>query len=138
MVWMLIKNVPQLLAHIPGAAFAGSAGALDHSATFTIAGGPSRGTYSLRVVVDSLDDSTRTAVVNVTGESGSAPGGLRGTIRAAVQPFGIGSSIAIHADVDAPGMQVSTSSGSTPGGPPPEFTNAANQFAANLQKMFQR
>ena len=97
-VWALIKDVPQLLEHIPGARFSGTDGSSAHNASFTIPNGPARGTYALRVAVESFDDASRTAVIDIAGENTAGSGGIKATLRVAVQSFGVGTNINVIED----------------------------------------
>lgn len=133
-VWTCLKDIPAVLQHLPGAKFLGTTDALTHSAAFTIAGGPARGTYDLHVAVESVDDTNRTAVVNVGGDDAAGRGSLHATLRLAVQPAGAGSDIVLHADVDMPGAGTTQAQAAAPAGMPPAFADTANQFAANLER----
>jgi carbon monoxide dehydrogenase subunit G len=147
-VWTCLKDVPTILTHIPGAQFSGSTNAQTHSAAFTIAAGPARGTYDFHIAVQSLDDSGRTAVVTVSGDDAAGKGSVRATLRLAVQPAGAGSDVMLRADIDMPGA--TTQSAISPGagvpglhagpaaGLPPEFASTANQFVANLERALGR
>jgi carbon monoxide dehydrogenase subunit G len=137
-VWTCIKDIPTALEHIPGAKFSGTSGALSHSAAFTVPGGAARGTYDLNLAIQSLDDTTRTAVVNVGGDDAAGRGSLRATLRVAVQPAGAGSNIVLHADVEMPGAPTSAP-GTTPSSDmPPAFASVASGFAANLERALGR
>jgi carbon monoxide dehydrogenase subunit G len=134
MVWTLLKDIPAMLAHIPGARFAGTLDAQTHSAALTIPAGPARGTYDLRVAIESIDDTAHTAVVSVTGDDAGGRGSIRGTLSLAVQPAGAGSDIEVRADVAMPGVAAAPGSAGIAGSAPPAFANAANEFASNLER----
>ena len=138
MVWAFLKDVPTVLEHIPGARFSGTAGAT-HSASFTIQGGPARSTYDLNVNVESLDETTHTAVIGISADDAAGRGGLRATLRVAVQPGLGGSNIALHADVDESSLTAPGAAAAFQGNAMPQvFASTANAFAANLERALQR
>jgi uncharacterized protein len=129
-LWTLIKDLPRVLPHIPGAQLLASASAGVHTAGFRMQRGPLQGTYTTALTVQSMDDSTRTAVVHVTAADEGGRGSVDATVSVTVAPSGVGSVIAVHADVEGTGEAAALGQHLAQGASP----TAGNEFVANLER----
>ncbi|HME81625.1 MAG TPA: SRPBCC domain-containing protein [Candidatus Eremiobacteraceae bacterium] len=131
-VWDIIKDVPRVLPHIPGARLLESMSNGAHSARITMHAGPMQGTYDVAIAVQSVDDQARSAVVRITADDTTGRGGVNAVVTAGVQPAPGGSRIDIHADIEGSGAAAAAAldqhltQGATPG--------AADEFVANLER----
>jgi uncharacterized protein len=133
-VWALIKDVPRVLPHIPGAQLIESMSNGAHTAGVTLHRGPLQGTYNLGVTVQSLDDQARSAVVRVTAADVAGRGSVDATVTVGVQPAPAGCEISLRADLQGSGVTADLGNGLANAAAP----DSANAFVANLERTLGR
>jgi len=132
-VWALLTDIPRLLPHVPGAQMLQTAGAGAHTAAVTLHAGKLQGTYTISIAVESVDEANHTAAVRISADDVAGHGGMSAVVTASVIPEGLGSRIAVHADIEQSGasaaLEQHLAGSATPA--------AANDFVANIQRAIQ-
>ncbi|MBV8081477.1 MAG: SRPBCC family protein [Candidatus Eremiobacteraeota bacterium] len=129
-VWGLIKDVPALVAHIPGAQALQSLSERAHAAGVTLNAGPLKGTYTTSLNVQSIDDQNRAVVVQLVANDTAGRGGITATVTARVESAIAGSQIAIHADIEGSGQAAGIEQHLAQSAAP----NADSAFVANIER----
>jgi len=110
-----------------------TAGAGAHTAAVTLHAGKLQGTYTISIAVESVDEANHTAAVRISADDVAGHGGMSAVVTASVIPDGLGSRIAVHADIEQSGasaaLEQHLAGSATPA--------AANDFVANIQRAIQ-
>lgn len=129
-VWPFLCDIPQVATCIPNAEITETIDAKTYKAKVSIKAGPVSVSYRATLVVESLDESTHTATIAVTGEESRGRGGVRATIVSQATAIDGKTRVTLHTDAQISGI-IATVGGRLIEG---VATKTVAEFAANLAR----
>jgi uncharacterized protein len=130
-VWSLLKDVPRVATCIPNAEITEVVDEKTYRAKVAVKVGPVAVSYRATIVVESLDDATHTATLQVQGDESRGRGGVKAGVVARASERDGKSHVDLHTDAQISGI-VATVGGRLIEG---VAKRTIAEFAANLAKL---
>ncbi len=130
-VWPLLCDVPRVATCIPNAEITEIVDATTYKAKVSVKVGPVAVSYGAVIVVESLDDVTRTATLKVQGNETRGRGGVKATVVSRAVDVGGKTRVELHTDAQISGIIASVGGRLIEG----VAKKTVAEFAANLAKL---
>jgi carbon monoxide dehydrogenase subunit G len=130
-VWPILCDVPRVATCIPNAQITEIVDDKTYKAKVSVKVGPVAVSYGATIVVESLDDATHTATLQVQGNETRGRGGVKASVVSRVVPIDGRSRIELHTDAQISGI-IATVGGRLIEG---VAKKTVAEFAANLAKL---
>lgn len=130
-VWAVLCDVPRVATCIPNAQITEIVDDKTYKAKVSIKVGPVAVSYGATIVVESLDDATHTATLNVSGNELRGRGGVKAKVVSTATDTGGKTHVALHTDAQISGI-IATVGGRLIEG---VAKKTVAEFAANLTKL---
>jgi uncharacterized protein len=130
-VWPVLCDVPRVATCIPNAEITEAVDDKTYKAKVSVKVGPVSVSYGATIVVESLDDATRTATLQVSGNEMRGRGGVKAKVVSTATDIGGKTHVALHTDAQISGI-IATVGGRLIEG---VAKKTVAEFAANLTKL---
>lgn len=130
-VWPVLCDVPRVATCIPNAAITETVDDRTYKAKVAVKVGPVAVSYGATIVVESLDDATHTATLQVSGNELRGRGGVKAKVVSTATAVGSRTHVALHTDAQISGI-IATVGGRLIEG---VAKKTVAEFAANLSKL---
>lgn len=131
-VWPVLCDVPRVATCIPNAQITEIVDAKTYKAKVSIKVGPVAVSYGATIVVESLDDATHTATLNVQGNELRGRGGVKAKVVSHAEPMGENEThVSLHTEAQISGI-IATVGGRLIEG---VAKKTVAEFAANLNEL---
>jgi uncharacterized protein len=87
-VWALVNDIPRVAPCMPGAALTGVVDDQTYEGTVAVKLGPLRMTYKGKVVIEEVDEASRSARLAASGKDTKGAGTARATVQTRLEPVG--------------------------------------------------
>jgi uncharacterized protein len=87
-VWATLLDIERVAPCLPGAAITGRQDDGSYAGTFQVKIGPTTASYSGKLTLENVDESSHTATIQANGTDRRGQGGARATIISSVRPAG--------------------------------------------------
>jgi carbon monoxide dehydrogenase subunit G len=106
-VWPVLMDVPRVAGCIPGAEITDVVDAKTYKARVSVTVGPVKVGYNTTIVIESVDDATHTATLDVAGNETKGRGGVRAKVTLHAETASAGTHVTLHTDANVSGPIVS-------------------------------
>ncbi|MFN2462104.1 MAG: SRPBCC family protein [Candidatus Velthaea sp.] len=130
-VWPVLCDVPKVAGCMPNATITEVVDDRTYRATVAVKVGPVSVSYRATLVIESLDETTHTATLRVSGDESRGRGGVRATIISKATAIDGATHIEVHTDAEISGI-IATLGGRLIEGVAKRTTA---EFAANLTNL---
>jgi len=130
-VWPVLCDVPRVATCIPNAEITEVVDPKTYKAKVAVKVGPVSVSYGATIVVESLDDATHTATLQVSGNELRGRGGVKAKVVSTATDIGGKTHVALHTDASISGI-IATVGGRLIEG---VAKKTVAEFAANLTKL---
>jgi carbon monoxide dehydrogenase subunit G len=106
-VWPVLMDVPRVTTCIPGAEITGVIDPKTYQAKVSVAVGPVKVSYNTKITIESIDDQTHTASLDVQGDETKGRGGVRAKVTLHAETANDGTHVTLRTDANISGPIVS-------------------------------
>ncbi len=103
-VWPVLMDVPKVATCIPDAEITEVIDPRNYRAKVSIKVGPVSVSYTATIVVESLDDATHTATLNIKGDESKGRGGVQAKIVSQAAEHGGKTRVTLHTEAQISGI----------------------------------